>query len=302
MTGLAGAILQLQGTAGNRAVTEMIQRRVATRTLTRTAGKMDGVKTLTADVGSDDGLGWARGTNPAAGEPTRIKSVGPKSGRYVGGHMFNQTFGGLGTWENMIVQSEDSNKNMNLHDNILKRLGIKAGQKERFARNDPLEYGAHQTVSVQAPAPASKTNYRGEKYVPASVTVTITPFRRDPSNNTESPWPQSDHGEAIAASYVVTNVPPYPPAMARRGPTLTGIRKRTARVALNRLAGRHAHTLTVKQLTRVSGIGPAKALALYAYFRTNKVSLQSLIAQPPATPALGFGPTDIARLIHGKLQ
>src|SRR5579864_7660374 len=100
----AEALLDLQRRAGNQAVTALVQRSIATTTESVNATPMDGVTRLTALIGARV-LG-GRGTNPTAGQPGRILQVGSILGRYVGGHMLNQEMGGLGDWDNMIVQSE----------------------------------------------------------------------------------------------------------------------------------------------------------------------------------------------------
>ena len=107
------SIVQLQRTIGNRAMSQMIQRKVHTQTLSFTADAQDGVTSLKAVIGADDL--WVRGSKAQAGQPSRIKHVGALKGRYVGGHMLNQEVGGDGVANNMIVQSHTSNTNVNDH-------------------------------------------------------------------------------------------------------------------------------------------------------------------------------------------
>lgn len=282
---LAGELLDLQRHAGNAAVAQMmVQRAIATDTESVTATRMDGVTALTAVIGAR--IIGGRGTNPAAGEPTRINQVGPIKGRYVGGHMLNQEMGGLGTWNNMIVQSEDSNKKMNLHDNVIKRLSDRARLIETYYRTG-YEYGVRETITVNAPAPDGTHHHAGEQSVPASLSVTLNPVMR-PAGTTSSPtqaWPAGGthgHAEAINNPYTVVNVPPYPAAVVGTGTAGIAARlkaqARKQRAAnASALSGMKAKRLRSRDFRSFSGIGKVRSKALRAFFKANPVSLNTAL-------------------------
>lgn len=301
-----GEILQLQRMVGNRATVQLLQRRIANKTLTINATKKHGVTYLKQQIGSYDATG--RGTGPAKGEPSNMNNVGPIDGRYVGGHMFNQDLGGLGRWDNMIVQSEDSNKKMNKHDNIIKRLANHALRNETYARNG-YEYGIIEEITVHAATPdgsiayksaplGANERYTGEQHVPSGLTVTIKPVKQQvgqPATRVAWGATGSDgHNEAIDAKYDVTNVPPYPPLVAtgsRRskiGGKKTG--KKTPGVAPVKMAGKaHLHTARLKLKNKLANtltkadfltvpfIGDKGASALVAYFAKKNVPLATLV-------------------------
>lgn len=294
------AVVQMQRTIGNRAMTQLLQRKVATRILPgRVATPMDGVTSLSAIIGADDL--WARGSKAQKGQPTRIKYVGaPIKTRYVGGHMLNQDVGGDGTWDNMIVQSHTSNTNMNLHDNIIKRLGTRARQLEDGGT--PLEkqheYWVQEDITVNAAAPGAY-NFAGEQHVPASLDVTLTPRKEHKTSGVVSPW--TGHGETINNPYHVVNVPPYPPRpgvqrIGRSPQQIEARRRRKARA----LRGRRAYTLTAKQFRLFRGIGPTVANALFNHFQGNPVRLNTLLVTPLG--GLGFNRRHISTLIHAGLS
>lgn len=302
----ASALLDLQRRAGNRAVAALVQRAIATTTESVTATRMDGVTQLTALIGARPFGG--RGTNPTLGEPGRIQHVGPLKGRYVGGHMLNQEMGGLGDWDNMIVQSEDSNKNMNLHDNLIKRLSDTARRIETYYHTG-YEYGVRESITVNPAAPSGAHNHAGEQHVPASLNVVLSPVMRPLGRGAagEVPWPKTlpsghGHGEAINNPYSITNVPPYPVAVVATAP---GISSRLADKARRErkakaLAGKRAHRLRTKHFKRVEGIGATKAKALRAFFKANAVGLDQVV--PLMTKGVGFTKRDIEMLRYYQLK
>ncbi len=289
------AVVQMQRTIGNRAMTQLLQRKVATRIVTQVATRMDGVTSLSAIIGADDL--WARGSKAQPGQPTRIKRVGsPIKTRYVGGHMLNQDVGGDGTWDNMIVQSHTSNTNMNLHDNIIKRLGTRARQLEDGGT--PLEkqheYWVEEDITVNPPMPGAY-NFPGEQYVPASLDVTLTPRKENKTSGLVSPW--TGHGETINNPYHVVNVPPYPrkPGIPVKRVNLKALRQKKAR----KLIGKPARTLNPSKLRLIKGIGPKTALNIYNHIKGTNLTLASLATQNLS--GLGFKTRDIALLMYGGL-
>jgi|GEM_PF-4528847 len=290
------AIVQMQRVIGNRAVTQMLQRKVQTRTINHTATSRDGVTSLKAVIGADDL--WGRGSKAQAGQPSRIKTVGTLKGRYVGGHMLNQEVGGNGTWDNMIVQSHTSNTNMNLHDNVLKRLGSTARRLEDMGNTSEkkYEYYAIEDITVHPANPNGNENFPGERFVPESLSVTITPEKRHKGTKKVTAW--TGHGETINNPYDVDNVPPYPrkPGVTPLKVNLKSFRMRN----MKKLRGKSARILTKKQLGFVTGIGPKKAVALRRYFKANPVTLANLILAAPR--GQGFTLTDLNNLAYAQLK
>lgn len=301
------AVVQMQRTIGNRAMTQLLQRKVATGIVNQVATPMDGVTSLSAIIGADDL--WARGSKAQKGQPTRIKHVGsPIKTRYVGGHMLNQDVGGDGTWDNMIVQSHTSNTNMNLHDNIIKRLGTRARQLEDggTALEKQHEYWVEEDITVNPPAPGAY-NFPGEQHVPASLDVTLTPRKEHKTSGVVSPW--TGHGETINNPYHVVNVPPYPPrpGVAARYVNQAERRRRRERRFKRLYSGTDAHTLRARHFKRVIGIGPTAATALETFFQTYAIDLQTLyrrMAKPNyqgVYTGQGFNRRHVALLIYAGL-
>ncbi len=277
----------------------IVQRTIGTHVRSSKADMMDGVKTMTAVIGSS--ALWDGGTKPTTGEPIRIKSVGPIDGRYVGGHMLNQTVGGRGRWYNMIVQSETSNKGMNKHDNIIKNLGTIARRLEEFGPRD-WEYAVMETITVKDPRPSGSVDYPGERKVPSSIEVNLRPFKRIVGQTLELPW--DDHKQTITNPYIVPNVPPYPGVGAprRQGRQQRQIERaklsRERAVGLKRLRGRKACGLSVEELQYVPGIGPAKANAIRQHLG-GQGSLATL--QTANLGGLGFVLNDVNTLLYHGL-
>lgn len=300
-------VLHLQRLIGNRAVTRMlqgeqrpaVQRYIQTQTFSSKskANQKSGVEKLKAIIGAQHG--WSRGSDPIPGQPADIKNVGPLKGRYVGGHMLNEEVGGLGNWRNMIVQSSASNSQMNLHDNIIKRLGMKASTKELYSKGT-TEYGVKEKIKVHPPNPDGTENFTGETKVPEAIEVTLEPVKRASPTASLVPWPASDHGETINNPYIVQNVPPYPPLPSKiAAQSKTAQKQKQAKqdkVALARLKGSAATTLSAAQLQLVPGIGQVKAQAIHTYLQNNQTSLQALYAAKPT--GHGFNQTDIALLMQ----
>jgi hypothetical protein len=296
------AVVQMQRVVGNRAMTQMLQRKVATETLDYTADETDGVTYLKAVIGAASK--WGRGSKAQAGQPSRIDEVGsPLKTRYVGGHMLNQEVGGDGTWDNMIVQSHTSNTNMNLHDNIIKRLGDEADRLEFRSTHRPdrdYEYWVKEEIDVNAANPNGAHNFPAERHIPASLDVTLTPRKRHKTTKKESAW--TNHGETINNPYHVVNVPPYP-----RAPHIAAPRRLSPKqMASKRLRlfkshkGKNAYTLTQNQLKLVKGIGPVSATALYNFLQANNIPLLTLYNQN--FTGLGFKKLHVRLLIAAGLK
>jgi hypothetical protein len=273
------AVVQMQRVVGNRAMTQMLQRKVSTQTLNVTADATDGVTYMEAIIGAAST--WGRGSKAQPGQPSRIKSVGALKGRYVGGHMLNQEVGGDGTWDNMIVQSHTSNTNMNLHDNIIKRLGYVADSLEDMGNTTQkqYEYYIKEEIDVNAANPDGSSNFAAENFIPASLDVTLTPRKRHKTTKVASDW--TTHNETINNPYHVVNVPPYP-----RAPHIAAPRRLSPKqMASKRLRlfkphkGKNAYTLTQNQLKLVKGIGPVSATALYNFLQANNMPLSTLYTQ-----------------------
>ncbi|MCU0477059.1 MAG: hypothetical protein MUC99_13340 [Anaerolineae bacterium] len=280
------AVVQMQRVVGNRAMTQMLQRKVSTQTLNVTADATDGVTYMEAIIGAAST--WGRGSKAQPGQPSRIKSVGALKGRYVGGHMLNQEVGGDGTWDNMIVQSHTSNTNMNLHDNIIKRLGYVADSLEDMGNTTQkqYEYYIKEEIDVNAANPDGSSNFAAENFIPASLDVTLTPRKRHKTTKVASDW--TTHNETINNPYHVVNVPPYP-----RAPNAPYRRRQTPaqkwaadRRKLKKLAGTYAYYLTKAQLRLARGIGPTVAMNLRKFFKANQMPLKTLAKQD--LTGLGF--------------
>lgn len=299
-------LVQMQRLVGNRAVSEMIQRKIKTRTKSFNATKRDGVTDLTAIIGADDQ--WVRGTKPNPGEPSRINSVGyPIKTRYVGGHMLNQEFGGLGDSDNMIVQSDTSNKGMNKHDNILKRMGATARRLED--NGNPYQYYAVEEIDVKPAKPDGTENFPGERHVPEAIEVNIYPKKiakhAQKSKRKVSVW--TTHGETINNPYIIKNVPPYPakPGVAKpkrkTAKQLHLANRNKIKKLIQKPKHKFANKFRAKHFSLIKGIGPKKATSLENYFKSNPTMLLSLLSTQNLS-GKGFNQNDVNLLLYSGLK
>lgn len=289
-------VVQMQRIVGNRAMNQMLQRKVKTKIVKRSYTPRDGVTSLEAVIGASSLV--SRGIKAQKGQPSRINTVGALKGRYVGGHMLNQDLGGDGTSDNMIVQSHKSNTNMNLHDNILKRLSATAERLETMGTTTEkkYEYYVEEDITVNPPNPQPGWNFAGEKHVPESLDVTLTPLKRHKTTKNVTSW--TGHGETINNPYQVDNVPPYPkkPGISVKRVNMKALKQRK----LKRLAGKPVTGLSLLNLTWVPGIGKAKATAIQKFFKKNPMTLLNAIQANPT--GKGFTVTDLNRLYFANLQ
>lgn len=303
------SVVQLQRTIGNRAMSQMIQRKQKTETLDVIADKTDGVTYLKAVIGANSE--WGRGSGPQAGQPSRIQGVGALKGRYVGGHMLNQEVGGDGTWDNMIVQSHTSNTNMNKHDNIIKRLGARATSLEEMGstQEKQYEYYVIEEIDVNAANPDGNSNYPAEDHIPASLDVTLTPRKRHKGTKVVSDW-TTGHSETISNPYHVVNVPPYPPKAARLGRGGSPMQQLKNRQQIEdkfkqRYQGVDAYRLKAKHFECVIGIGKVTAQAFEDFFKNYNVDLHTMhrkMKKKKDFTGNGFNLRHVALLIHAGLK
>ena len=295
-----------------------IQRAIPSKITRSVNTKMDGVTELDAVVGPSHL--WARGTVPQPGQPTRIKQVGsPIKGRYVGGHMFNQNYGGPGTFDNMIVLSSDANKRHNGPDSIIKNLAATASFLDRWpnmkSKNGNglvYEYGVVEKIRVDPAKPDGTANFPGERFLPEGFTVHIRPIRRRVKGGPVEDWPEM---KAHKGSHYVKNVPPYPGSLSSgvapqnsKRRRLNQIRRAIAKKR-RQLRGSNVFTLTTNDLTAIPRIGAIKAgqlhwalntfhqqpLALY-YAIVNKTPLGKQLTSKGLTSA------DFGALFHAVKQ
>jgi hypothetical protein len=244
---------------------QLIQRYIETETTSVNATAYDGVQELEAVIGSS--LHWSRGTNPEKGVPTRIKHVGPIKGRYVGGHMLNQEWGGLGNYSNMIVLSISANGSHRAVDGVIRNLGNIAGRLELYRISDHngdginYEYGVEEKIVVDDPAPDGTENYPAEAKIPSGFTVSLRPVKREKDSNDDfEDWTEQ---AAYNRDYTVANVPPYPADATNK--RRNGIQKQKKIVSTK---GMNPTAMKVKDFMKIKGIGKTSALSLKQAFRT----------------------------------
>jgi hypothetical protein len=260
--------LQHETTSHLSLSTPTIQRYIKTETTSATYTKMDGVTSLDAVIGSDQH--WVRGTNPNPAEPTRIKNIGPLVGRYVGGHMLNQEWGGLGNYKNMIILSSSANGSHKIADGAIRRLGYYAGLLERNGKVPPhgdgtqFEYGVEEEIRVDAPASDGTHNYPGEIHLPAGFTVTLKPVKRK-LNSTDAftDWIEMS---AYAKSYPITNVPPYP------AKPVVGAKTRKPKIKKVGKLKKKAKLCSAVELAKIKGINNKMANNFITAFTNHPMS------------------------------
>ncbi|UJF35714.1 hypothetical protein [Paenibacillus hexagrammi] len=263
-----------------------IQRHIKSEVLNYNATTWDGMEDMDAVIGSSSH--WARGTPPQPGVPQRIQHVGAIKGRYVGGHMMNQEWGGDGDYTNMIILSSSANGKHRRIDGMIRTMGQIAARLEDYRINDSThgdgtryEFGVKENIVVDDPAPNNTENFPAEKEIPKGFTVTLEPVKRP--KNTNNPFTDWTEQSAYKNSYYIDNVPPYPDA-----PT-TG-RKRIKKIKKKTFSTKHLKlsVMKAKDFANIKGIGKKKAGNLKSAFRQypNK-SAEALIRAIENKTAIG---------------